>query len=69
MDITLTASGTPNALAFSYFLLQHKASLGNLKISKITLFKNSMKFADTCMLFHIAKVAMEDMESTARARL
>ncbi|KAF1347246.1 hypothetical protein EJ07DRAFT_30722, partial [Lizonia empirigonia] len=30
--------GTPNALAFSYFLVQHKTSLGNLKISKVTLF-------------------------------
>lgn len=31
-------SGTPNAQAFSYLLLQHKADLGNLYISKIRVF-------------------------------
>ncbi|KAJ4350676.1 hypothetical protein N0V95_004524 [Ascochyta clinopodiicola] len=61
--------GTPNALAFSYILVQHKSSLGNLKISKITLFKNSLRFADACMVFHVDRVAVEDMEGVARARL
>ncbi|KAJ8107617.1 hypothetical protein OPT61_g8742 [Boeremia exigua] len=61
--------GTPNAIAFSYLLVQHKASLGHLKISKITLFKNSMKFADPCMLFHVEQVLKEDMASVVLAQL
>lgn len=58
--------GSPNALAFSYFLVQHKASLGDLKISKITLFKNGLTFADPCMLLHVEKAKLEaaDVERT-----
>ncbi|KAF3040969.1 hypothetical protein E8E12_009073 [Didymella heteroderae] len=42
----LALLGSPNALAFSYFLVQHKSILGDLKISKITIFKNTAKFPD-----------------------
>ncbi|KAF2126257.1 hypothetical protein P153DRAFT_323485 [Dothidotthia symphoricarpi CBS 119687] len=45
--------GTPNALAFSYFLIQHKSGLGNLRISKVTIFKDGRRFADPCLLFHV----------------
>lgn len=37
----LIFSGTPNAQAFSYFLLQHKASLGNLYISQVRVFRDN----------------------------
>ncbi|KAI8932156.1 hypothetical protein NX059_011039 [Plenodomus lindquistii] len=53
--------GTPNALAFSYFLVQHKACLGNLRIHKITLFQDRNGcdgFAN--MLFHVEPVPRED---------
>ncbi|KAF1924504.1 uncharacterized protein M421DRAFT_8806 [Didymella exigua CBS 183.55] len=50
--------GSPNALAFSYFLVQHKATLGDLKISKITIFKNSLKFADPCLLLAVKKAEL-----------
>ncbi|KAF3040968.1 hypothetical protein E8E12_009025 [Didymella heteroderae] len=33
--------GTPNAQAFSYFLLQHKKELGNLFISKVRVFHDA----------------------------
>ncbi|KAI8943557.1 hypothetical protein NX059_001554 [Plenodomus lindquistii] len=45
--------GTPNALAFSYMLIQRKAKLGNLRIAKVTVFKDSKKFPDPCLLFHV----------------
>lgn len=47
--------GSPNALAFSYFLINHKNTLGTLKINKITIFKNTAKFSDPCMLLEVGK--------------
>lgn len=60
--------GSPNALAFSYFLVQHKAALGNLEISKITIFKNSLKFPDPCLLLHVGKAEL-GVQATGRSRL
>ncbi|KAF2848097.1 hypothetical protein T440DRAFT_176911 [Plenodomus tracheiphilus IPT5] len=50
--------GTPNALAFSYFLIQHKARLGHLHVFKITLFATCDGSAN--MLFHVEPVPKED---------
>lgn len=41
----------------------------NTKILKVTLFKNSLKFATPCMLFYIEKVEEEDVATVARTRL
>lgn len=46
-------AGSPNALAFSYFLINHKDTLGHLRISQITIFKNVAKFPDPCMLLEV----------------
>ena len=35
--------GTPNAQAFSYLLLQHKATLGNLYISQVRVFDDDRR--------------------------
>ncbi|KAH9877706.1 hypothetical protein J1614_002923 [Plenodomus biglobosus] len=53
--------GSPNAVAFSYFLIQHKAHLGNLRIHKITLFQDRPGCdAYGNILFHVEPVPKED---------
>lgn len=53
----LTLKGTPNAQAFSYFLLQHKATLGNLYISEVRVFRNNRsKYTGANLLFIVKPV-------------
>lgn len=49
--------GTQNAQAFSYFLLQHKATLGNLYISEVRVFRdNRPKHTGANLLFIVEPV-------------
>ncbi|KAF3053165.1 hypothetical protein E8E11_011261 [Didymella keratinophila] len=48
--------GTPNAQAFSYFLLQHKKELGNLYISKVRVFHDANWIAHANLLFIVESV-------------
>lgn len=52
--------GTPNAQAFSYFLLQHKAELGNRYISKIRVFRDSNWIAKANLLLVVEAVPAND---------
>ncbi|KAF1924503.1 uncharacterized protein M421DRAFT_8805 [Didymella exigua CBS 183.55] len=52
--------GTPNAQAFSYFLLQHKATLGNLYISKIRVFRDDRKEPGPNLLLVVEPVPAND---------
>ncbi|KAJ4991638.1 hypothetical protein SVAN01_02753 [Stagonosporopsis vannaccii] len=55
--------GTPNAQAFSYFLLQHKKELGNLHISKMRVFHDANWIAKANLLLVIEPVAEDGDES------
>lgn len=49
--------GTPNGVGAAYILVQHKETLGNLKISKITVFEHTGMYPKyPCMLFHVEYV-------------
>ncbi|KAI8932163.1 hypothetical protein NX059_011046 [Plenodomus lindquistii] len=52
--------GTPNAVASSVLLIQHKARLGNLHIHKITLFNDR---EGPNMLFHVKPVPEEEVST------
>lgn len=52
----LTFVGTQNAQAFSYFLLQHKATLGNLYISQVRVFRDNRKEPEPNLLFVVEPV-------------
>lgn len=48
--------GTPNAQAFSYFLLQHKRELGHLVITRVRVFHDSNCIAKANLLFVVEAV-------------
>ncbi|KAH7093465.1 hypothetical protein FB567DRAFT_609962 [Paraphoma chrysanthemicola] len=45
--------GSPNVQGFAYFLIQHKAELGNMFIDKIQVFKGETKNGEPCILMHL----------------
>ncbi|EDU43710.1 conserved hypothetical protein [Pyrenophora tritici-repentis Pt-1C-BFP] len=49
--------GSPNGAAFAYFLMQHKAQLGQKTITKITVFRpdndDDLDFVDASLVFHV----------------
>ncbi|KAK1908835.1 hypothetical protein P3342_006714 [Pyrenophora teres f. teres] len=49
--------GSPNGTAFAYFLMQHKAQLGQKTITKITVFRpendDELEFVDASLVFHV----------------
>lgn len=53
----LTFVGSPNAQAFSYFLLQHKATLGNLYISDVRVFHDNRDWPGPNLLFAVKPVS------------
>ncbi|EMD94635.1 hypothetical protein COCC4DRAFT_147813 [Bipolaris maydis ATCC 48331] len=60
--------GSPNGAAFAYFLMQHKAQLGQKIITKVTVFRpendDDVDFVDASLCFHVAdggQVAGEEM--------
>lgn len=54
-DCRLTP-GSPNAQAFSYLLLQHKAELGNLQITKIRVFHDDRDLPGPNMVLFVEPV-------------
>ncbi|CAN9102611.1 unnamed protein product [Alternaria sp. RS040] len=50
--------GSPNGATFAYFLMQHKAQLGQKTITKITVFRpetdDDLSFVDASLCFHVA---------------
>ncbi len=57
--------GSPNAQAFSYLLLQHKAELGNLHINKIRVFHDDRDEPGPNLLFFVEPVPADDNERPA----
>lgn len=56
--------GSPNGAAFAYFLMQHKAELGNKRISKITVFteeqnEDMLMLTDPNLVFYVEDVPEE----------
>lgn len=51
-------TGSPNGAAFAYFLMQHKAQLGQKVITKVTVFRpendDDVDFVDASLCFHVA---------------
>ncbi|KAJ4335147.1 hypothetical protein N0V87_006301 [Didymella glomerata] len=49
--------GSPNGAAFAYFLMQHKAELGQKTITKVTMFRaetdDDLAFVDPHLVFHV----------------
>jgi hypothetical protein len=49
--------GSPNGAAFAYFLMQHKAELGQKTITKVTVFRaetdDDLAFVDPHLVFHV----------------
>lgn len=54
-------TGSPNAVAFSYFLIQHKATLGNLQITKIQVFHGNEGHPGLAMVFYVEAVPSENV--------
>ncbi|KAF1923546.1 uncharacterized protein M421DRAFT_425767 [Didymella exigua CBS 183.55] len=58
--------GSPNGAAFAYFLMQHKAELGNKIIGKVTVFRaeidDDLAFMDPNLVFHVEDVKEKDGE-------
>jgi hypothetical protein len=52
MTLTLY-SGSPNVQGFAYFLIQHKAELGNMYLDKIQVFQGETKAELPCILIHV----------------
>lgn len=52
--------GSPNGAAFAYFLMQHKAELGQKTITKVTVFRaetaDDLAFVDPNLVFHVENV-------------
>ena len=52
-------TGSPNGAAFAYFLIQHKAQLGQKTITKITVFRpengDDVDFVDASLCFHVSE--------------
>ena len=53
LGITNDRSGTPNSKFVSYFLIQHKSQLGNMHVSKITVFHGDTWSKNPCLLFEV----------------
>jgi hypothetical protein len=51
--------GTPTAQAFIYFLLQHKANLGNLYISQARVFRDNRKRPGTNLLLIVESAPLD----------
>lgn len=53
-------TGSPNGAAFAYFLMQHKAELGQKTITKVTVFRaetdDDLAFVDPNLVFHVEDV-------------
>ncbi|KAF1937969.1 hypothetical protein EJ02DRAFT_411304 [Clathrospora elynae] len=63
--------GSPNGAVFAYFLMQHKAELGQKTISKVTVFRpeteDSVEFVDTSLVFHVIdspEITADDKEKS-----
>jgi hypothetical protein len=50
-------TGSPNGATFAYFLMQHKAQLGDKTITRITVLRpetdDDNDFVDASLLFHV----------------
>ncbi|KAJ8117173.1 hypothetical protein OPT61_g1559 [Boeremia exigua] len=60
--------GTPNAQAFSYFLIQHKKQLGDLYISKIRVFHDSNWIAKANLLLVVEQVPAEHSQEETQEK-
>ncbi|USP74807.1 uncharacterized protein yc1106_02081 [Curvularia clavata] len=65
--------GSPNGAAFAYFLMQHKAQLGQKTITKITVFRpengDDNDFVDASLCFHVeegGQAAVEEKRSLGK---
>ena len=57
----LMTIGTPNGIATSFFLVQHKAELGNLGISGVAVFlPNSFKLSEPAILYALKNLDEDD---------
>lgn len=56
----MTSAGSPNGAAFAYFLMQHKAQLGDKTITKVTVIRpeneDPIDLVDPSLVFHVANV-------------
>jgi hypothetical protein len=51
----LTWTGSPNVQGFAYFLIQHKAELGNMYLDKIQVFKGETRAELPCISSRLAR--------------
>jgi len=62
----LTFSGSPNVQGFAYFLIQHKAELGNMYLDKIQVFQGETKAELPCILIHVKQPLSQGTEVERR---
>ncbi|KAF2023359.1 hypothetical protein EK21DRAFT_105353 [Setomelanomma holmii] len=53
LDANSWELSSPNIQGFAYFLIQHKAELGNMFINKIQVFKGETEKGEPCILVHL----------------